>query len=181
MVDQAGIEPAFPPLLRRWEPFPIVPYDRRCTTPAGRSLPTVKINATTSAVVGGARQSRTALPRGKQHVKSLWALPLHRITAGRVKPAGRSVPCSQLKEGDSTAPKYRPCGAACRIRTGDTCLEGRGVTTTPMLRITAGAFNRRAGLSLRSRQEKKKRRSSRRAHTGWRVERDSNPAAFRQC
>ena len=91
---------------------------------------------------------------------------------------GQVFPCSQLKEGDSTTPKYRPCGAAYRTRTGDTCLEGRGVTTTPMLRITAGAFNRRAvcpgchasltsalppcspyggaGLSLQSRQKKKR-------------------------
>ena len=29
-------------------------------------------------------------------------------------------------------------GEAYRIRTGDTCLEGRCVTTTPMLHMTAG-------------------------------------------
>ena len=85
-----------------------------------------------------------------------WVHPAAPYNRRGFQPAGRSFPAVNLKEGDSTTPKYRPCGAAYRTRTGDTCLEGRGVTTTPMLRITAGAFDRRAGLSLQSRQKKKR-------------------------
>ena len=111
------------------------------------------------------------------------------------RPAGRSFPAVNLKEGDSTTPKYRPCGAAYRTRTGDTCLEGRGVATTPMLRIAglsrlscvtdfriATVFTLRRSRSFPAvKTEKEERRSSRRAQAGWRVERDSNPAAFRLC
>lgn len=124
-----------------------------------------------------------------------WVHPAAPYNRRGFQPAGRSFPAVNLKEGDSTTPKYRPCGAAYRTRTGDTCLEGRGVTTTPMLRIAglsrlscvtdfriATVFTLRRSRSFPAvKTEKEERRSSRRAQAGWRVERDSNPTAFRLC